>query len=178
MAQADSLFEQILQLKEGVKHPPVHLWQPEREGHIDIQINKDGVWYHEGREFRRDALVKLFATILRREGDAYYLVTPAEKLMIDVADVPFMAIDMEQRTRDSGMDLLFTTNVADYVLADAQHAIYMRGEVPYLHVRDGLEARLTRSVFYRLVESGVEEGNTLAVYSQGARFELGDTRIP
>lgn len=175
MPEADSLFEQILKLKEDDRRPPVHLWQPERVGRIDIRINAHGIWFHEGREFRRHALVKLFATIMRREGEAYYLVTPAEKLLIEVTDAPFIAIDMERRVQQGKPQLLFTTNVEDYVLVDQQHAIEMRGAVPYLHVRDGLYAKLTRSVFYRLVESGVEEGDTLAVYSQDARFELGVT---
>ncbi|MEM9624181.1 MAG: DUF1285 domain-containing protein [Pseudomonadota bacterium] len=176
MTQADTLFEQILRLKNSAKYPPVHLWEPEHEGQIDIRIDADGTWFHEGRPFRRQPLVKLFAGIMRREGDAYFLVTPGEKLRITVADVPFIAIDMEVRHRPAGSDLLFTTNVEDYVLVDQDHPVQMRNGRPYLTVRDGLEARLTRSVFYRLVEEGREEQHTLAVYSQGTRFELGATR--
>ncbi len=173
MVNPDALFDQLLKLKEGNRLPPVHLWQPERAGEIDIEIDANGVWRHEGREFQRHSLVKLFASILRLDGTQYFLVTPAEKLKIVVADVPFMAVDMEVKGSGTGTDLLFTTNVDDYVLADHEHPLLMAGEQPYVEVRGGLRARLTRSVFYRLVDCGLEEDDTLAVYSQGSRFELG-----
>ncbi len=175
MSDPNTLFENLLQLKHGQQRPPVHLWQPERVGEIDIEIDSNGVWYHEGRPFKRQALVNVFATILRKEDSRYYLVTPAEKLRISVADVPFMAVDMEVRHSGAQTDLLFTTNVEDYVLADAEHPLSMHGGRPYLLVRAGLQAKLTRSVYYRLVETGCEEDGVLAVYSQGARFELGAT---
>ena len=100
-------------------------------------------------------------------------MTPAEKLRIDVADVPFIAIDMDVRGSGYETELMFHTNVGDYVIANATQRLEMRGERPYLHVRDGLFARLTRSVFYRLVDLGVEENGALVVYSQGTGFELG-----
>ena len=162
-------------MQEARKLPPVHLWHPEHTGEIDIKIDANGNWYHEGTRIQRQPLVDLFATILRREGDQYFLITPAEKQRIEVADVPFMAIDMDVRGSGGDTELLFTINVGDYVMAGPEHAIVMRNEVPYLHVRDGLEAKITRSVFYRLVEIGVEENGALNVYSQGARFDLGLT---
>ena len=170
-------FEELIDLAAEKSLPPVHLWQPEREGKIDIHIDARGDWYHEGDPITRQALVDLFATILRKDGADYYLVTPVEKLRITVDDVPFMAVDMEVRGEGGSTDLLFTTNVGDIVMADAEHPIEMRGEKPYLMVRDGLDAKLTRSVFYRLVDEGLEEPdgnkNALVVYSQGARFALG-----
>jgi len=166
-------FDELVALHQQRSLPPVHLWQPERVGDIDIRIDTGGDWYHDGDPIRRQPLVDLFATILRKDGPDYFLVTPAEKLKIQVEDVPFAAIDMEVRGVGRSQDLLFTTNVGDIVLADAVHTLEMRNEKPYLMVRDGLEARLTRSVFYRLVEEGVEEDGTLVLYSQGARFPLG-----
>jgi uncharacterized protein len=173
MNQADKLFAELSQLQAEKKLPPVHLWRPEREGSIDIRIDDQGRWFHDGGEFKRQALVNLFATILRKEEHGYFLVTPAEKLRIDVADVPFMAIDMDVRGVGVNTDLMFHTNVGDYVMADENHGLEMRGDRPYLHVRDGLEARLTRSVFYRLVDVGLEENSALIVYSQGTAFNLG-----
>ncbi len=180
-------FDELLALHQQRSLPPVHLWEPERIGEIDIHIDAQGVWFHEGDPIQRQPLVNLFATILRKDAADYYLVTPVEKLKIRVDDVPFMATDMEVRGTGEAQDLLFTTNVGDVVVADASHPLQMRGEKPYLMVRDGLEALLTRPVFYRLVdlcvEEGVEEGvaegvdesGTLVVYSQGARFALGST---
>ncbi len=175
MAQqdADRLFNTLSELQASKKLPPVQDWHPEHEGRIDIRIDSEGQWFHEGTRIERQALVDLFATILKAEGEDYFLVTPAEKLRIEVADVPFMAIDLDLRGEGTATDLLFTTNVGDYVMADAAHPLSMRGERPYLTVRDGLSARLTRSVFYRLVDFGVEEQGALYVYSQGARFNLG-----
>jgi len=168
-------FETLLQQMESRALPPVHQWQPEREGSIDIHIDAQGNWFHEGSKFSRQSLIDLFATILRREGSDYFLVTPAEKLKIRVDDVPFLVVDMEVRGTARQADLIFSTNVGDHVLADAVHELSMRADKPYLMVRDGLEAKLTRSVFYRLVEQGIEETGTLAVYSQGTRFSLGAT---
>ncbi len=149
------------------------MWQPKHEGEIDIEINPAGDWYHEGTRIVRQPLVDLFATILRKEGDKYYLVTPAEKLKISVADVPFLAIEMEVRGNAGNTDILFTTNVGDYVTAGPQHPLTMKQGKPYLEVRNGLLARVVRSVFYRLVEYGCEEQGSLYVYSQGAKFSLG-----
>lgn len=166
-------FDELVALHEQRSLPPVHLWQPERVGTIDIHIDAHGNWFHEGDPIKRQPLVDLFATILRKDDGDYFLVTPAEKLKIQVDDVPFVAVDMEVRGAGTAMDLLFTINVGDIVMANAEHNLEMRDDKPYLMVRDGLQALLTRSVFYRLVEEGVEENGTLVVYSQGARFPLG-----
>ena len=175
MTDADQLrtrFADLLKQASERRQPPVTTWNPQRTGEIDIQIDAQGSWLHEGREFRRDALVNLFATILRRDGEDYFLVTPAEKLRIKVADVPFLAVDVDQQGQGRNLDLAFTTNVGDVVVANAEHQIYLRGEKPYLHVRDGLEARITRSVYYRLSDAVVTEDEHLCLYSAGARFVL------
>jgi hypothetical protein len=173
MTDPNALFDSLSKLQQDKKLPPVHLWHPDRVGRIDIKIDADGSWYHEGQKIERQPLVDLFATILRKDQQSYYLITPAEKLAIEVVDAPFVAIDLDIRGQAQASDLMFTTNVGDYVLADAEHTIRMNEGRPYLHIRDGLEAVVHRNVFYRMVEAGVEEEGTLYIYSQSARFELG-----
>ena len=154
--------------------PPVHLWNPPHCGEIDIRIRPDGTWLHEGAPIGRPALVRLFSTVLRRDPDGVYLVTPAEKLKIVVEDAPFVAIGMQRE----GEVLRFVTNVGDVVDAGPEHPIRVEtgpsGEPrPYLHVRGGLEALISRAVFYDLVELGEPDGSRLAVSSGGGRFDLG-----
>jgi hypothetical protein len=177
MTDVDALFETLEALQADKKLPPVSKWQPEREGRIDIRIARDGTWYHEGSPIRRDALVKLFSTVLRLDPDGYCLVTPAEKLAIEVEDAPFAAVNMESRGDGHQRELLFTTNVDDHVVADADHPLRVEeqgGEPrPYVMIRDGLEALLTRPVFYRLVDLAEPESGELVVYSRGERFVLG-----
>ncbi len=173
MTDIDQLFRQLTELQAAKRLPPVHLWQPERVGSIDMRIAANGDWYHEGGKIHRQPLVNLFAGILRREEDDYFLVTPVEKLEICVEDAPFVATDLDVRGSGQEAELLFTTNVGDYVLADREHPLVVREGKPYLLVRDGLEALLARPVYYRLVDHASEEQGRLVVYSSGARFELG-----
>lgn len=154
--------------------PPVHLWKPERSGTIDIVIRKDGSWVHEGGVIGREALVRLFSTILRKDPDGTWLVTPVEKLRITVEDAPFTAVRVDR----AGEALRFTTNVGDEVEAGPDHPIRIEtgadGEPrPYVHVRGGLEALITRPVFYELAEMAQERGGELGVVSNGAWFGLG-----
>lgn len=158
--------------------PPVHLWNPAHSGTIDIEIKRDGRWFHEGSVIGRDAMVRLFSTILRKDPDGYWLVTPVEKLRITVEDAPFIAVRVD---RDAN-HLKFLTNVGDEVTADADHPIRVEvsedGEPrPYLHVRRGLEALISRSVFYELVEMAEErdtaDGPRLGLESDGVWFALG-----
>jgi uncharacterized protein len=154
--------------------PPVHLWNPTYRGEIDIVIRRDGSWWHEGAPITRAALVRLFSTILRRDPDGYWLVTPVEMLKIRVEDAPFLAGRL-----DAAPDALsFTTNVGDTVEAGPDHPIRVEtaadGEPrPYVHVRGGLEALITRPVFYELVEMAETRDATLGVISRGAWFPLG-----
>lgn len=155
--------------------PPVHLWNPPRCGEIDIRIRRDGVWLHEGRPIARERLVRLFSTVLRRDPDGFHLVTPAEKLRIVVDDAPFTAVRVDR----VGAALRFVTNVGDEVEAGPDHALRVAvdqatGEpAPYLHVRRGLEARLSRPVFYELAAMAQERGGEMGVESGGAWFPLG-----
>jgi hypothetical protein len=158
--------------------PPVHLWHPEHCGEIDIVIRKDGVWFHEGTPIGREALVRLFSTVLRKDPDGIHLVTPVEKLKITVEDAPFIAVRVDR----VGEALRFLTNVGDEVEAGPENAIRVAMDAdgtprPYLHVRRGLEALIARPVFYELVEMaqerGTPEGPTLGVASNGAWFPVG-----
>ena len=155
--------------------PPVHLWNPPHCGEIDIRIRKDGVWFHEGTPIGREALVRLFSTVLRKDDDGVYLVTPVEKMKITVEDAPFIAVRVDR----DGHVLRFTTNVGDEVEAGPDNAIRVEmdettGEPrPYLHVRRGLEALIARPVFYELVEMAQEHDGVMAVQSNGAWFTVG-----
>lgn len=159
--------------------PPVHLWNPAHCGDIDIVIRRDGLWFHEGSPIGREALVRLFSTVLRKDPDGYHLVTPVEKMRITVEDAPFIAVRVDR----VGEDLIFQTNVGDEVVAGPENGIRVEvdpvsGEPrPYLHVRRGLEARIARPVFYELVEMAQErdspDGPVLGVGSAGAFFPVG-----
>ena len=158
--------------------PPVHLWNPAHCGEIDIVIRRDGLWFHEGTPIGREALVRLFSTVLRLDPDGFHLVTPVEKLRITVEDAPFVAVRVDR----AGEALRFVTNVGDEVEAGPDNPIRVEtdpetGEpAPYLHVRRGLEARIARPVFYELVETAeereTEAGRQLGVRSNGCWFPV------
>lgn len=157
----------------GKGPPPVHLWDPDYCGEMDLVIRRDGTWIHEGTPIGRPGMVRLFASILKREGDRFFLVTPVEKLGIRVEDAPFVAVDVER----DGEALRFETNVGDHVTAGPGNPVRVAergGEpCPYVEVRRGLEALIDRKTFYRLVEMGGEEAGEIVVRSGGARFVLG-----
>ena len=177
MSAINALFDELTALGAARKLPPVHSWHPDRTGSIDIRIARDGTWYHEGDPIVRQPLVDLFATILRKDPDGYCLVTPAEKLLIEVEDAPFQAIDVEVKGEGAEQQLLFSINVGDFVLADEAHPISVEGAPehprPYLEVRDGLRALLSRSVYSRLTELAEEDEDGWWLTSTGARFRLG-----
>lgn len=177
MDRVESLFAELERAQRERKLPPVEKWHPAHVGAIDIRIAHDGTWYHEGRPILRQPLVDLFATILRREGDAYYLVTPGEKLAITVEDVPFLGVRMAREGEGRAQRLLVSTNVGDHVAIDAAHPVRIRTRdgqaAPYVEVRAGLEARLVRSVFYELVELGEDVAGEWVVYSDGVAQSLG-----
>jgi len=162
--------------------PPVHLWHPAHCGEIDIVIKRNGQWFHEGTPIGREALVRLFSTVLRKDPDGFHLVTPVEKMKITVEDAPFTAVQVDR----DGDVLRFVTNVGDVVEAGPDNEIRVGADPatgepqPYLHVRRGLEARLRRPVFYELVEMAEERdtpaGPTLGVTSNGVWFPVGPAR--
>lgn len=142
--------------------PPVDLWNPPDCGDIDMRIAGDGTWYYQKTPIGRPALVRLFASILKREGDRYYLVTPVEKCGIAVEDAPFLAIDVASEANPAGTALRFRTNVGDEVLCGPEHRLRFEpqpvngGLKPYIHVRRNLWAKVTRPVYYELAEMGEE----------------------
>jgi len=154
--------------------PPVHLWNPPHCGEIDIRIRKDGVWFHEGTPIGREALVRLFSTVLRLDPDGYHLVTPVEKMKITVEDAPFIATRVDRE----GDVLIFQTNVGDTVEAGPENPIRVEidaetGEPrPYVHVRRGLEALIARPVFYELAEMAGQHDDVWGVTSNGAFFPI------
>ena len=176
-----SPFQTLLAAARDRTLPPVERWNPPRTGEIDIRIASNGDWYHEGGLIKRFAIARLFATILRLDDGEHYLVTPAEKLKIRVDDAPFLATDMESEGEGRVRRILFTTNVGDVVVADADHPLVVEeraGEPrPYVEVRRGLRALIARSVFYRLVDLATEDANgEFSVWSGGTRFVLGAGR--
>ena len=159
--------------------PPVHLWNPPFCGDLDMRIAADGTWYYLKTPIGRPALVKLFASVLKREGDKYFLVTPVEKCGIVVEDVPFLAVELEVETQAGGRVLHFRTNVDDWVACGPAHALRFEPEPetgglkPYLHVRADLWAKMTRALFYDLVELGEERdigGTAMFGVASGGEF--------
>jgi hypothetical protein len=144
----------------GKGPPPVHLWDPAYCGEINMRIAADGTWFYQGTPIGRPALVKLFASILKREGGKYFLVTPVEKCGIVVDDAPFMAVELRVDDRGARQQLCFRTNVDDWVACGAGHPLRFEPESatgglkPYVHVRRDLWAKVTRAVFYDLVDLG------------------------
>jgi hypothetical protein len=161
---------------------PVHLWNPPYCGDIDMEIRRDGTWFYMGSPIGRPAMVRLFSSILKREGDAFFLVTPVEKVGIRVQDAPFVAVDVTVAGTGPDQRLTFTTHVGDAVAADADHPIRMDrapatgGGAPYVMVRAGLEARIDRKTFYRLAEVGDVETRDgtdwFGLWSGGSFFPL------
>ncbi|MEA2990929.1 MAG: uncharacterized protein QOG83_3640, partial [Alphaproteobacteria bacterium] len=162
--------------------PPVHLWNPPFCGDLDMRIAADGTWYYLKTPIGRAPLVKLFASVLKREGDKYFLVTPVEKCGIVVDDVPFMAVELKVERPGPAQVLAFRTNVDDWVDCGPEHALRFEPETgtgglkPYLHVRRDLWARVKRALFYDLVELGEErdiDGERMfGVMSAGAFFAM------
>jgi uncharacterized protein len=161
---------------------PVHLWNPPYCGDLDIRIAADGTWHYLGTPIGRAAMVRLFASVLKREGDRYFLVTPVEKIGIRVDDAPFLAVEMEVESAGEGRSLLFRTNVNDVVRCDGEHALRFEPEQgtggikPYLHVRRDLWALVTRALFFDLVAIGetrkIDGREMFGVVSAGAFFPM------
>jgi uncharacterized protein len=163
--------------------PPVERWNPPFCGDIDMKIAADGTWFYQKTPIRRHALIKLFSSILKREGESYFLVTPVEKVGLIVVDAPFLAVELKVEHGDQQM-LAFRTNVDEWVTAGPGHALKFTPEPatgglkPYLHVRRDLWAKVTRALFYDLVELG-EERETggkrmFGVASNGAFFAMAE----
>lgn len=162
--------------------PPVHLWNPDFCGDIDMRIARDGTWYYLGTPIGRKPMVRLFSTIIRRDGDDYFLITPVEKVGITVDDAPFVAVSVEVEGEGEAQVLRFTTNVEDVSEAGPEHPLRFvidpvtQEPAPYVHIRVNLEALIHRNVFYQLVELAVPreiDGQTwLGLWSGGEFFPI------
>jgi uncharacterized protein len=163
--------------------PPVHLWNPPFCGDIDMRIASDGTWFYMGTPIGRPALVRLFSTILKREDGKHFLVTPIEKVGIRVDDAPFLAVEILKEKDCRGSLLRFRTNVDDWVACDSAHRLRFEaaadgGLTPYLHVRAELWAKVTRAIYYDLVDIGeervVDGQSKFGIASSGEFFAMAD----
>lgn len=179
---ANVLQQEHISFEDGL--PPVDQWNPELSGDIDIRIDREGRWFHEGSEFQRKPLVKLFSSILKLEGNDYFLVTPVEKWRIQVDIAPFII----HSVRIEKACLVMTTNIGNEVVVDQEHPLWVEADdqqqpLPFINVQRGFKGLLSRNVFYQLVEWANEEPfadslsgevvQSLVVKSAGCRFSLG-----
>jgi len=177
----------LAELAEAIaarRYPPVHRWQPGRVEKIDMRIARDGTWYYMGSPIDRPAMVRLFSSVLRKEDDGFYLVTPVEKLKIAVDDAPYLAVEMTSEGEGRDRVIAFRTQTDEHVIADAAHPIRVVTDAetdepaPYVLVRDRLEALIARPVFYDLVEMAQtrhrDGREVLTLWSGGASFDLGE----
>lgn len=179
LGRAESLAAAAGEAARAKGLPPVHLWNPDFCGDIDMRIARDGTWYYLGSPIGRKPMVRLFSTILRHDADGkFYLVTPVEKVGIRVDDAPFVAIEMTVEGAGPEQVLRFRTNVDDWVTAGPEHPIRVAIDPkteepsPYIHVRARLEALIARAVFYDLVDLAAERDGRLGVWSAGVFFPI------
>jgi hypothetical protein len=169
---------EIARLAAEQRLPPVESWNPSHCGDSEMRIARDGTWYHQGSPVGRLPMVKLFSTILRREPDgSYVLVTPAEKLDIQVDDAPFVAVEVKSEGEGPARRLAFRLNTGDLIVAGPDHPLRFEdkpdGPHPYLLVRKGLEALVARPVYYELANVALDEGATPpGLWSDGMFFPV------
>jgi uncharacterized protein len=165
---------EIARAVEDRRLPPVDQWNPPHCGHSGMRIARDGSWFHEGAPIGRPAMVRLFATVLRREPDgSHVLITPAEKLDIDVELAAFVATAMETDGDGRARRIALRLNTGDVIILGGDHPLRFAGDVPLVRVRHGLEASLSRPVYYELAEIALAEGDDPpGVWSNGAFFAL------
>jgi hypothetical protein len=169
---------EIARLAEEKKLPPVDRWNPAHCGDSAMRIARDGTWYHEGSPIGRAAMVRLFSTILRRELDgSFVLVTPVEKLTIQVEDAPFVAVELKTEGQGPKRSLAFRLNTGDMVIAGPEHPLRFvagaDGPHPYVQVRPGLDALVARSVYYELAAIALDEAEDRpGLWSGGAFFPV------
>ena len=165
-------LKQVLATIESFKGslPPVHSWAPERDAEMDLEITREGQWIHEGGVIERQPLVKLLASVLRREDDGRYaLVTPQERVFIRVQDAPFQIVDWELIGQGQSQCLTVESNLGEYVVVDREHTLWLKeGESsPYIMVRPQLAGRMTRAAYYRLAETLEERDGQWGLQSSG-----------
>jgi len=175
-----SRLDAIQEAIAGQSLPPVHTWQPAHTSDVDIRILRNGDWLYQGSKIHRERMVRLFSSVLRRDNDGEtYLVTPQERLRIQIDDAPFTAVLLERVGGPHAATLVFTTNVGDQVIADEAHPIVVEyasedaEPAPYLVVRDRLRALITRAVFYQLADYSEQRNGQFGVESRGYFMPLG-----
>ncbi|MGB0450227.1 MAG: DUF1285 domain-containing protein [Porticoccaceae bacterium] len=181
----EKLFSDLLTSQQSSVNslPPVHLWNPSLSGDIDIVIDREGRWIHEGSEIKRDKLVKLFASILVREGEQYFLLTPFEKWRIKVDVAPLFIIAASREQRDGQQAITLTTSTGDSLVVGKQHPLSLvahSGEsLPQVIVRNNLPALISRNVYYQLIDWALEAAgsntDSLFIESMGEQFLLGES---
>ena len=171
-------FAELQRLIDERQLPPVQQWAPERCGHSGMRIAGDGTWYHEGAPIRRPSMVRLFSTILRREPDGrHVLVTPIEKLDIDVERTAFRAVEMYSEGKGRDRQIAFRLDSGDAVILDTDHPLTVvatkDGPSPRIAIRNGLEAELSRAIYYELADLALSEGGEQpGIWSSGTFFPL------
>ena len=183
MTDSGKAGELLAQVPKGSGRAPVHLWNPDFCGDIDMRIARDGTWYYLGTPIGRKPMVRLFSSILRRDGDDYFLVTPVEKVGIRVDDAPFVAVLLEVIAEGEQQVLRFTTQVDEQVDAGPEHPIDITTDPldgqpsPYVRVHGNLHALIHRNVFYQMVELAVprliDGQEWLGVWSSGVFYRMG-----
>lgn len=174
------LFEQTSQ--HSPQLPPIHLWHPEKTGDMDLRIDREGRWLHQSSEIKKPAMVKLFASLLKAEGQDYYLVSPNEKWQIDVDIAPLHIVSAERIIRQGMQAISLVSTTGDHILLDSDHPLSMQAFngtfMPIVNVRDNLNGLICRSVYYQMVEWGISRPagngqNELFLESLGCEFSLG-----
>lgn len=183
MSESGKASDLLTQIPSSKGLPPVHLWNPDFCGDIDMRIARDGTWYYMGTPIGRKPMVKLFSGIIRREGDDYFLVTPVEKVGIQVDDAPFVVVALEVMGEGEQQVLRFTSNVEDQVDVGPANPLRVvtdpitQAPSPYVLMRGNLEALVHRNVFYQLVELAVPQvlsgEQWLGVWSAGVFYPIG-----
>ena len=178
-----SILKDILDAqKTAGELPPVEKWNPPLCKNVEMQISKDGKWFFMNSLIGREKMIKLFSSVLRLDDDgSYYLVTPVEKIKIDVADKPFVIVTYDKEIIDNQETFFFQTNVGDVVPLNSSHPLRVEFSEeteepsPYLLVRKNLEGLISRNVFYQLVQEASLKADTqeLIIKSSGVSFSLG-----
>jgi len=171
----ESLVEQF----SGRDLPPVKQWHPENERDIDMRIDRAGDWYYNGSKIQRQRMVALFSSVLRREEEQYFLVTPGEKLRITVENVPFVALLLRVEGQGSEQQLIFTDNCGNQTTAGSENPVWMEAgdaePLPYVMVRDNLPALIARPVYYQMADLLSEQHGAHGLWSSGHFFPLADS---
>lgn len=163
------------------KLPPVEQWQPQTSSDSKMQILSDGRWFHDGGEIKRASMVRAFSSLLRKDDDGYWLVTPYEKQSIRVDDAPFLAVELKSEGSGKDRNIFIRLNVDEIIMIGPQNALSMQSildmePIPYIEVRNGLMAKCSRSVAYELYEIAIEESSddrdSIGLWSNGAYFGL------